>query len=212
VKKFEANYGVFYDENRHTAIRVGEDKANVFFIPFATDGLDVHKLSHDRFARQFTSIPDYTPKRAAEKYLFTGDGVKIQISLEARAHLERMAGKLYDRSKDQVPEDFKVEIPSSALQPTQESITMATSKKTPAKRPVAKKTAAKAEAGTRGRKPAIADTAKIKLLVKENPKRGTAAERFSLYKNGMTVGDALEAGMKRADINWDVGQGFIEVK
>ena len=107
---------------------------------------------------------------------------------------------------------------------------MATEKKSPpAKRPAAKKVAeakpaakkaapakkkaaAKEEGAGRGRAPNISDDAKIKLLVKENPKRAAAAERFDLYKNGMTVAEYLKAGGKRADVNWDVKQGFIEVK
>jgi hypothetical protein len=55
-----------------------------------------------------------------------------------------------------------------------------------------------------------------------NPKRRDAARRFSLYKNGMTVGQYLEAAKKatppisgalaNADIRWDVAAGFITVK
>lgn len=46
-----------------------------------------------------------------------------------------------------------------------------------------------------------------------NPKRaGSAAHtRFSYYKDGMTIDQAIEAGVTRADINWDVKQGFITV-
>lgn len=76
----------------------------------------------------------------------------------------------------------------------------------------AAKAAPAAEAGTRGRQPNISGSAKIKVLSADNPKRGTAAERFALYKNGMTVDEYIAAGGKRADVNWDVGQGFIEVK
>jgi hypothetical protein len=53
----------------------------------------------------------------------------------------------------------------------------------------------------------------VEYGVENNPKRaGSAAnERFARYKAGMTVAEAIEAGVTRADINWDVKQGFIIV-
>ncbi len=65
------------------------------------------------------------------------------------------------------------------------------------------------------RKPKVADTATIKITTEDgkNPKReGTpSAERFALYKNGMTVKEAKEAGVKAADISYDSEKGFISV-
>jgi hypothetical protein len=59
------------------------------------------------------------------------------------------------------------------------------------------------------------DTATITLLTKdgENPKRkGTKSyDRFAVYKNGMTVADAIKGGVLYADLSWDVGHGFIAV-
>ena len=54
----------------------------------------------------------------------------------------------------------------------------------------------------------------IKVLSSENPKRSTSAagKRFDLYKPGMTVDKFLAAGGLRADISWDLKQGFIEVQ
>jgi len=52
----------------------------------------------------------------------------------------------------------------------------------------------------------------ITLNVTENPKRGKSAARFALYEDGMTVSDAIEAGVLRADINYDTRKGFITVK
>lgn len=67
-----------------------------------------------------------------------------------------------------------------------------------------------------------AETAKIKILVpaSQNPKRGDALRRYSLYKDGMTVKEYIEAaknagiraGLAQADIRWDMVKGFIEVK
>lgn len=53
---------------------------------------------------------------------------------------------------------------------------------------------------------------KIKILVEGNPKRGTAAERYELYKNDMTVGKYLSLGGQLRDIAWDKKVGFISVE
>lgn len=46
----------------------------------------------------------------------------------------------------------------------------------------------------------------------ENPKRGTAAERYDLYKSGMTVEAYIAAGGQRRDVVWDQKMGWITVK
>lgn len=68
------------------------------------------------------------------------------------------------------------------------------------------------EAGVKGREEARAR--KIKVLASENPKReGSAAhKKFSLYKNGMTVGEFLDKGGTSSCIAYDVKHGYIEVK
>lgn len=55
--------------------------------------------------------------------------------------------------------------------------------------------------------------AKITVLVKENPKRkgSLSAKRFSNYKTGMTVAEAIEKGLG-PDLAWDISHGFIKVK
>jgi outer membrane biosynthesis protein TonB len=89
----------------------------------------------------------------------------------------------------------------------------APAKKVADAKPTPAKKAAKPEAAAKkpGRAPNHGDDAKIKVLVKDNPKRGSAAERFALYKNGMTVGEYIDAGGKRPDISWDSKQGWIQV-
>jgi hypothetical protein len=42
-----------------------------------------------------------------------------------------------------------------------------------------------------------------------NPKRGTAAKRFALYRDNMTIKEALDAGVKAEDISWDAKKGWI---
>jgi hypothetical protein len=55
--------------------------------------------------------------------------------------------------------------------------------------------------------------AKIKLLVDANPKRKGSAcfKRFAKYKTGMSVAQALEKGLTRPDLIWDVDRGFISI-
>ena len=47
-----------------------------------------------------------------------------------------------------------------------------------------------------------------------NPKKNGSAghARFALYHEGMTVGEALAAGVWSADITWDIDHGFIRVE
>ena len=47
-----------------------------------------------------------------------------------------------------------------------------------------------------------------------NPKRegSASAARFALYQDGMTVGEAMEAGVTRGDINWDAKHDYISVE
>lgn len=92
---------------------------------------------------------------------------------------------------------------SAYFNSSQEMFDMAAAKKSP--KPVAEKSGP-------GRKSAFSDDMKITVVAKENPKRAKAAERFALYKNGMTVGKYVKAGGTMADIRWDVKQNFISVK
>lgn len=54
-------------------------------------------------------------------------------------------------------------------------------------------------------------TAKITLLAEKNPKRGAAGERFAKYQSGMTVDEAVSAGVTPIDISHDVKKGFISI-
>jgi len=53
---------------------------------------------------------------------------------------------------------------------------------------------------------------KITILVEGNPKKGTAATRFDLYKNGMTVGKYIELGGQLRDCSWDEKMAWISIK
>lgn len=89
----------------------------------------------------------------------------------------------------------------------------ATPKATKAAAPKATKAAAAEPSTKRGRPGQYADSMKIKLLVKENPKRAgsASATRFDFYKTSKTVADYVAAGGAAADLRWDVEKGYIEV-
>lgn len=97
-----------------------------------------------------------------------------------------------------------------------------TEKKAPAKKaPKAKAkktTKAKKASSTKRGGPRLATKfagKRIKLLVKENPKReGTRSYKaFTAYKNGMPVEKLLEegkkVGFKSADLAWDIAHKFV---
>ena len=79
---------------------------------------------------------------------------------------------------------------------------------TKAAKPVAKPTPS---AGAKGRAH-FSESGIITIVHKgENPKRGTAAERYELYRNGMTVAAYIAAGGQRRDVVWDQHQNWIKV-
>jgi hypothetical protein len=58
------------------------------------------------------------------------------------------------------------------------------------------------------------DTNQITVLVKNNPKKSTAAMRFAKYKTGMTVAEykqAVGANQAMLDLRWDVKMQFIKI-
>lgn len=99
-------------------------------------------------------------------------------------------------------------------QPTQEEKTMTAKKTKKTKTPKAAKKAPNKAPGKRR------DTSQQYITVyanykTENPKRGTAAQRFTHYKDGMTVDEYIakvgDRGLALADVRWDVKQGFIKL-
>ena len=91
----------------------------------------------------------------------------------------------------------------------------APTKKATTKKDAPKETAPakKAATSSKGRKSAISRTAKIKILVKGNPKReGTISHRmFELYRKNKTVGSFLENGGQWLYIHYDLKKKFISV-
>lgn len=47
---------------------------------------------------------------------------------------------------------------------------------------------------------------------KNNPKRGGAAERFKKYTKGITISDAIAAGMSAGNVGHDIEKGYVVVR
>jgi hypothetical protein len=64
-----------------------------------------------------------------------------------------------------------------------------------------------------------AKPATVRLLVKDNPKRGESRARFAFYRDGLTTDDyvarVVKAGnpssLARADLRWDAQRKFIAI-
>lgn len=141
----------------------------------------------------------------------------------ARNRCERLRLEVRDASATQpdiVPEQLRQDtlaIQQAAMQearpnqPEEES-EMAAPKKAARKAASKTKTPKSEGAAARG----FAEDAVIKILAKENPRRGAAAERFELYKDGMTVKQYTTKIGTRAEalvhLRWDVNKGHISVK
>ena len=82
----------------------------------------------------------------------------------------------------------------------------------PAAKPTKSAAAAKPKAPTGGRASFGVDDVITVVHKGENPKRGTAAERYDLYKSGMTVAAYIAAGGQRRDVVWDQKMGWITVR
>jgi len=102
---------------------------------------------------------------------------------------------------------------NGAAKPTK--LTKGTGKGAAAKKAPAKKAAGKKDQGEgrRGRKGAFSESQKIKVLVKDNPKReGTASyDTFELLKKSKTVGEFFANGGGSHNLHWNIERGYIEV-
>ena len=91
---------------------------------------------------------------------------------------------------------------------------MAKAKKTEAVKPEVKVTEPTVEKAVASRGPkGVPDSALIALKVAANPKReGSKARiRFDFYKEGMTVSEALDAGITTPDLVYDSKHGLISI-
>jgi hypothetical protein len=166
-------------------------------------------------------VDSYPPARLAELLLgLVKLGRKMQESVRAQLSAYVKAKSLaYDRAKLHVTSGEtkmatakKTTVKAAAKKAGKPAAKAAAAPAKKAGKPAAKAAApAEATPGKRGRAAKFSDDAKIKVVVEGNPKRGTAAKRFELYKTSKTVGDYLAAGGLKADVNWDAGKGWITV-
>lgn len=86
-------------------------------------------------------------------------------------------------------------------------------KRTAAVLPAKAEPKVKAEKGAAQKEAMAANRARrITILAEGNPKKGSAAVRYALYKNGMTVGKYIELGGQLRDVTWDIKQGWISAE
>ena len=139
--------------------------------------------------------------------------------------IEAVKKMLSDPKKNGIPPALQVQNrkPLSTQQQAEIDKKLAKAKaETPEAKQAALRAAQKAEKSKPkgGRKLKKTPSGKIKLLVKENPKRSKAAKRFALYKSGMSTADYVKAAVKigaseslaNADIRWDIAHEFISVQ
>lgn len=157
-------------------------------------------------------------KRFADKSTAVKRCLQMQVLVEGQEELTLPALPAGEAATEIVPEELRqdtlaqqqaaMDAVRTATQPEEES-TMAAKK---AARKTAPKTAkTKAGGASRG----YAETSTIKILAKENPRRGEAAKRFELYKDGMTVKSYTDKIGSRAEalvhLRWDVNHGHIKI-
>jgi hypothetical protein len=66
--------------------------------------------------------------------------------------------------------------------------------------------------GSKGpRQPKWPPETKFRLLVKDNPKKAGARQRFEAYFKAKTLGEALSGGLTMADWYYDLKHNFVEV-
>ena len=103
------------------------------------------------------------------------------------------------------------------VEQTQEDTTQEVkpTKKTRGKGAAVKPVVEGGEKVTRGRASTkFSNEAKITLISATNPKRpgSKAADDWTKYTDGMTVGEALAAGISRADILYNASHKFLDVE
>ena len=162
-------------------------------------------LSVKTLADLYNLLAETPVKKFADK----ATGVKrLTALLEQHAHEVFEADGEYDVRPISAPEQADPHAASNALiagavasNPELAELVKAPAKKT------------KTTGGKRGPAPDYSDDSVITVLV-ANPKRPSTAswDRFSLYKDGLTVGEFLSKGGRRADIAWDVKHEYISVK
>lgn len=162
-------------------------------------------------------VKTYAPARLAQLLVANLERSVFSVPAALRSKLQALANSAPSTEHLQSESELIMASKSTA----KKTVTKPAAKKTAAaKKPAAKKAASKAPSKKAaaapaveksGRAPKHAGNAVITVISETNPKRADAAKRFDLYTPGITVDEYIAAGGKRADVVWDVKQGFISV-
>jgi hypothetical protein len=179
---------VMSDANSHTCLRVEVGPKFTSFVSHERKGVNLEKLPNDQFDKRF--IWEWT-EHAPEKFaatMFKLLDYGVIVTRRARAHLTL----------------FYKEPQMAAPTPA----ATAPVKVAPTPKVVAPK--AEGEVTKRGKR---IENQKIKVLVKDNPKRpsSNAFQIFSLYATYKTTDEFLAAGGTSAALRYDVEHEFIEL-
>lgn len=234
-------YAVYQDRNRHTCIMVAEVKGKTDLIPMNGAEFSVMNMDARQFHDEFTPMPDYPVKRAAESYTSTASSLSISVTAKAREHLDRILADPsleYDRSlfhpipKPKKEIIMKKDAPVAAADKATKN---AAAKKAPAKKEAMKaptkapaKQAAKAsvgkgeggDGGTRESKYADKKiTKKADHAARSGSLRAAILDKILKAKNtndvlGVEVSDASgnkSEAIGPGHIGWAVSNGLIQI-
>ena len=187
------DYLVMSDGNSKTCMKVETGKTFTTFINHEKKGVDLRKLPNAQFDKRFVwQWPEHTPEAfAATMFKLTDYGVIV--TRRARQHLTLFC------------KEPTMAAPTPVKTPAAQAAAPAV------KEPKAQKVAVEgAEPTKRGKR---IENQKIKILVKDNPKRPSSAsfQRFELYKTCKTTDEFIAAGGYAADLRYDVEHEFIEL-
>lgn len=193
-------YMVMSDHNGRTCLRVEVGQKFTSYISHEKRDVNLRRLTNAEFDRRFVwEWHEQTPEGFAAA-MFRLPNLGVIVTRRARAHLTL----------------FHKEPVMAAPTPVKTAAAEAAKPKAnPAPKPAAdpkepKAPKAEGEATTRGKR---IENRKIKVLVKDNPKRPSSAsfQRFELYKTCKTTDEFLAAGGYSADLRYDVEHEFIEL-
>lgn len=145
-------------------------------------------------AKATEAAAEAKPKKERVKKEPVGEPKAAKEPKAPKAPKEPKAPKLYPQANEDGTQKFEEDGVTPVMGPR------ATQYKAP-----------KAKRESQGKYPA---TAVITLLAEKNPKReGSASHtRFAAYKTGITVAEALAAGLTTGDFHHDVAHGFISIE
>lgn len=186
------SYMVMSDANRHTILRVEVGPKFTSFVGHTKKGIDLFKLPNKQFDETYLwQYPEHSIEEFAKRIWGLLE-YRVMITLRARKILATFSKEPLMASP--VPTPTKVAKDAEA-------------------KPVKAPKAAPVEGAEPQKRGKRIENQKIRVLVKDNPKRPSSASfgRFELYKTCKTTDEFLAAGGLSADLRYDVEHEFIEL-